>query len=334
MGVRSAFGSGGRLVLQQPLLFGVAAAVAVVSGVVQLGQFVGPVVQLLLTLVSFALVPFFMGGLYGLADEAFDGRARFGTFLDEGIANYLSLLLGYVLLFVFVFIAGIPIAIVGVILLFVVGLLVGVALLGGGGALGWVTIAVLGTVVVLVLVLPLLAVIAVLQFYDVAIVLEDEAPVESFRRSYRLARSRLANVLGYTIVRAAASFLGSIPVFYYTFSRQFAAFQSFDPGATPGTSPPAGMGAIGSPVEALPFIAASVVLTAVVSAVLYPTHVAYYRELAARTANGGDGDGGEEAAGPGGDGDDGSSLRLDDEPPGDASGPADGSDPSDPGARR
>lgn len=175
-------------------------------GLVQLPQFalqssqplLAAVVSLGLTGVFILVIPFVQGGLLGMADEALDDRTGWGTFVAEGKANYVNLLLAYLVIFainlVFGFVAFLAILLGGV----------GVfAADGGFGLAGLIVIAVIG----LLAVLAYLLVWFFMQFYAHAIVLSDTDLVVGFKRSIGLVRRNLLSALGYTLILFAGSAL-------------------------------------------------------------------------------------------------------------------------------
>jgi hypothetical protein len=143
------------------------------------------------SLVYLVAVPFFQGGLLGMADEALDGVTSLGSFLREGRANYVSMLVAYLL----VLAVSIVLVIVGVL-----GAVFGGALLFvGGGQPGVAQLAVLG-VVGLVILLAYLTLVFFVQFYGQAIVLEDCGAIDGLRRSVGLVRRNLLSALGYSVL--------------------------------------------------------------------------------------------------------------------------------------
>jgi len=165
-----------------------------------------PVLSAVVSLVTFgALIlalPFFQGGLLGMASEAIAGRTGLGTLVAEGRDNYVSLLLAYFVLLAINFVFGF-VAFVGALIAVVGGaatapadvpalgvdpaLLAGLAVVGGGFLLVY------------------LLVTFVVQFYAHAVVLDDAELVDGFRRSVGLVRSNVASVLGYTLVLLVGS---------------------------------------------------------------------------------------------------------------------------------
>jgi hypothetical protein len=164
-----------------------------------------PVLASLISLVTFGalvvVLPFFQGGMLGMADEAVGGKTSLGTLVAVGKANYVPLLLGYFVLlavnmvFGFIVFMGVIIAVIGG------------SVAGGNGAAAGVdaplvgfdpTLLVVVGIVAVGLVLLYLLVTFFVQFYAHAVVLDGTELVDGFRRSAGLVRSNLLSVFGYT----------------------------------------------------------------------------------------------------------------------------------------
>ncbi|GAB7010649.1 hypothetical protein [Halorubrum trueperi] len=172
---------------------------------VQPGQ---PILAGVLSLATFGVMvlalPFFQGGVLGMASEALAGRTSLGTLVATGKANYVSLLLGYFVLlalnlvFGFVTFMGVLIAVVG-------GSVGGVDAASGFGAN--TTLLVVAAIVGVGLLLAYIVVTVFIQFYAHAVVLDGTDLVAGFRRSAGLVRSNLLSVIGYTVILGAGSLL-------------------------------------------------------------------------------------------------------------------------------
>lgn len=189
----------GYLLLQTPQFFGGAISPPLQS-----------VLSIVWTLLTLVLSPFYVGGLFSMADEALDGETRLGTFVEGGKRNYVQLLIGYVVLLVVNGVIGFVVAILAVVAFVVV--------LGNGGLTGasTATIAILG-VVALLLVLLYLAVFFFLQFYSQAIVVDGEKAIAAFKRSISLVRGNLLAALGFVLVRGVIGILGAAPIVFVSF---------------------------------------------------------------------------------------------------------------------
>lgn len=153
---------------------------------------VASVVSFGLSLVFVFVLPFFQGGIVGMADEALDGSTSLERFLDDGKANYVSLLGAYLALVAVNFA-------VGIVALFA-ALFGGLALFADGGdGPSLAVIAIVGVIVAL-LVLAYLVVVFFVQFYGQAIVVDDLGAIDGFRRSYTVVRRHLVSTLGYSVL--------------------------------------------------------------------------------------------------------------------------------------
>ena len=166
------------------------------------------VVSLVSTGVLILVVPFFQGGLLGMASEAIRGKTSLSTLIAEGKANYVPLLLAYFVLlavnvvFAFVVVFAVVIAVIGVSVGGVggSGIAGGVDVASGVASGGGVTLLAVIGVVAGGLALAYLLVTFFVQFYSHAIVLDDTSLVDGFRRSVGLVRSNLLGVFGYSLV--------------------------------------------------------------------------------------------------------------------------------------
>lgn len=151
------------------------------------------VVSLGISLLLLIFVPFFQGGMVGMADEALDSQSSLSAFVDHGKANYVQILIAYLLIMVVNVILG------GI--LFVVGF---GALLSGALELGTVALATLGIVAAIIALIYLL-IAFLIQFYAQAIVLEDYTAIDGLKRSYSVVRSNLLATVGYMVLAITIS---------------------------------------------------------------------------------------------------------------------------------
>ncbi|WP_313692297.1 hypothetical protein [Halorarum halobium] len=207
------------------------------------------------SLLLLVFVPFFQGGMVGMADEALDGRSSLGTFLAAGKANYLQILIAYVLILVVNAVLG------GI--LFVAGF---GALLSGVLELGTAALAVLG-IVAAVVALVYLLIAFFIQFYAQAIVLEGDSAIEGLKRSYGVVRSNLLATAGYMVVAFLVS--GVLGVVFGGLSLL----------TTPETATTLGLPAL-STGAILAVALAMTVVGAAISAFLLVYSVAFYRLIA------------------------------------------------------
>ncbi|AHG00668.1 hypothetical protein HALLA_19625 [Halostagnicola larsenii XH-48] len=138
------------------------------------------------------VVPFALGGFIASAQAAIEGKeTSLGQFIAAGRSYYVRLLLGTVLFVLVVGVTAIGFGFVSFIL--------------GIGSLALVLIHEMAAVIagvgsILVWLLLILVVILFVQFYDAAIVVENESVIDSFRRSVHLVRSNLKSVTGFSLV--------------------------------------------------------------------------------------------------------------------------------------
>lgn len=182
--------------LRNPILF-VPVAVLMLFQMPQLAiQAVDPLlasaVSVAISLLFIVVMPFFQGGIVGMADEALQTPTSLETFVEEGKSNYVAVLIGYV----FLVAANVVVGIVA----FLGALLVGIAVFAGGaGGPSLVILAIAGIVGLLLLLAYLLFVFFV-QFYAPAIVIDDMSAVEGIKHSASVVRANLVSTLGYTLI--------------------------------------------------------------------------------------------------------------------------------------
>jgi len=133
-----------------------------------------PVLAAVVSLATFGVLilalPFFQGGLLGMASEAVAGRTGLGTLVAEGKANYVSLLLAYFVLLAINVVFGFVAFIGGLIV--VVGGVASMPTDAPGVGVDPTLLAVFA-IVAGGLLLAYLLVTFVVQFYAHAIVLDD-----------------------------------------------------------------------------------------------------------------------------------------------------------------
>jgi hypothetical protein len=178
-----------------------------------------PLAPAALQLVTFFVTPFVLAGVVGMARDALDGEASFGTFTATGKRRYVDLLLATLVEF------GIQLAF-GV--AFIVLALV--VLVAGGGSVGPTTLVGAGLVVVLAL--AYLIVLFLVQFYPVVVVVDDAGAVDAVSGSVSFVRSNVVSTLGYSVVTVVLGGLAALPV------SGFAAYRFLTSG--PGTGPAPG----------------------------------------------------------------------------------------------
>ena len=170
------------------------------------------VISLATTGLLIIVLPFFQGGVLGMASEAVRGKTSVDTLIAEGKANYLSLLLAYFVLlainmiFAFVVFFGIIIAVIGTSLGTDSGEF-GDPMAATGSVPGGLTLLAVVGIVAVGFLLVYLLITFFIQFYAHAIVLDDRELVDGFRRSVGVVRSNLFSVLGYTLLLVVGAVL-------------------------------------------------------------------------------------------------------------------------------
>ena len=150
------------------------------------------VFSLVVSLALIFVVPFFQGGIIGMADEAIDDRTSLRTFVRAGKANYVSLLGAYLALVAVNVVLGIA--------SFFIAIPIGILFLGGdSGAPGIVLLAIIVGLVALVALAYLLFVFFI-QFYGQAIVIDDYGAIDGLKHSVSVVRHHLVSTLGYSIL--------------------------------------------------------------------------------------------------------------------------------------
>ena len=180
---------------RNPILLAPVLALVLLQVPMFAAEFIDPIVAALislgLTLVFVVLMPFFQGGLVGMAEEALDGKTSLGTFFSAGRSNYVSILGAYLLILAINIVLGI-----GFVLFLFLG--VGAAYLGGDGTSAAPLVVVAGGGILLALVYLLF--LFFIQFYSQAIVLDDVGAIGGIKRSYAAVRNNLVAAFGYSIL--------------------------------------------------------------------------------------------------------------------------------------
>lgn len=193
MAVIQALQTAASAVRRNPILV----AITAVFSLLQLPSFVaqsvspllGSLVSIGLSVLTIFIMPFFFGGIIGMANEAIDGQTSLGTLLREGKTHYVSLFVVYLGLLALNLVLGF----VG----FFAVVLGGVLFLGSiqPNLLLLVIIGIVG----LITLVAYLVVLFVTQFFGHAIVVDDLQAVNGLKRSAWCVRHNLLSVFGYTI---------------------------------------------------------------------------------------------------------------------------------------
>ncbi|ELZ85709.1 hypothetical protein C453_07838 [Haloferax elongans ATCC BAA-1513] len=169
-----------------------------------------PLIPFGLQVVTFFVMPFFAAGLYAMADEATGNRGQtsLSTLTDAGREKYVPFLLAKIVSIGIMIPFGIAFAILAVVGVFAIGL--SAATTGGGLAMGAGVLGLLGAGALLLL--AYIIVLFLIQFFPVAVVVNDADAIESFKQSYRLARSNIVPTLGYSVIVLVANLIVMAPI--------------------------------------------------------------------------------------------------------------------------
>jgi len=216
-------------------------------------QSVAPLVSALFSLavsgVLLFVTPFIQGGLFGMADEALRTRSSLSRFVADGKANYVQLLIAYLLLLVVNSVIG------------GIGFFAGFGALLAPGTTGMAFIAVAGIAVLLYFVVAFFV-----QFYGQAIVIDGASALAGFKRSYRVVRADLLATVGHLVLAALIG--GLVGGIYGSVSLL----------ATPEAATAYGLPSLSMPLVAAVGLLAAVV-GSVVSAFMLTFSVAVYDEF-------------------------------------------------------
>lgn len=201
--------------------------------------------------------PFVLGGFIGTARAAIEGAdTSIRQFVTTARTHYVRLLSATVAFLLIILGTAIGVGIVG--------LVVGIGSMALA-AVHKVAAFIGGVVSLIVWLVSLLVVIMFVQFYDAAIVIEEQSVTDSFRRSVALVRSNLTSVVGFSIVWTALLNLFFVPEYLVQLTVTDAA---------PAEVLPVDFGL---PIAIL--LPIGTVLSAVGFAYLYTVYTAYYLRL-------------------------------------------------------
>ncbi|MFP8954519.1 hypothetical protein ACLI4Z_16350 [Natrialbaceae archaeon A-arb3/5] len=263
MTVRAAFGDGWTALRNNPVLLAAGFALALVGQLSTIGELSDSVAVDTLASVGFFLAfPFVMGGFLGIALEAVrESDPSFGTFLRAGRTYYVRMLLATILfglIAIAVMFGTFPLAIVG-----------GGAWVFGIDALGESAALALAILFVGSYLLVLLVVLMFVQFYDTAIVVEDNGATSSLSRSIRVVRSNLRSVLAFSFLWLVLLNTVLMPEVLFGSVRSDAVIAQLLP--------------VDIGFDPLFVVPISVAVTTVVGAYLYTVYTAFYVRIAADT---------------------------------------------------
>jgi hypothetical protein len=246
---------------RNPVLFLVGLLYGVITLPQSAAQLAGvPLVPNLLQILTFFVTPFVVAGLLGMAMEALDDETSLSTLTRVGKARYVPLLVGNLVELAITIVFGIVVAIVAAV--------TAIAVLGVGGVTGTPNAGALAVValVVGVVLLAFLLVFFFVQFYPVAIVVDETDTIDGFRASYRLVRDNLVSALGYSVISLLVGLVTTIPISGFVFWRTLQNLPALDGGAPTGP----GAGAGGMPpgaggLQSLGFSTTEIVVVSLIS---------------------------------------------------------------------
>jgi hypothetical protein len=254
----SAFKDGSAALRANPILLVAGLLVGAGSQLQYLDQVIdSPLVSAGASLGWLVVFPFVLGGFIGTARAAIEGAdASIHQFVTTARTHYVRLLVATVAF-----------------LLIILGTVVGVGIVGLVFGIGSMALAAInemaafagGVVFLLIWVVSLLVVIMFVQFYDAAIVIEEQSVTDSFRRSIALVRANLTSVVGFSLVWTLLVNLFFIPEYLI----QLTVTDAAPAGVLPVD--------IGIPIAVL--LPIGIVLSAVGFAYLYTVYTAYYLQL-------------------------------------------------------
>jgi hypothetical protein len=280
MGAVSALRTTGGALARNPVVFVGTFLVAIAQTLAQAPQFaaqtlanpgISVLVGLLAPIVVFFLTPFLLAGVLGMASEAVGGGTSLGTFVGVGKSRYVALLLATLLYTVLSVVIAVALVIVVVIVVLVFG-----ATTGGGGGDPNLAIAAVIALVVLTLVVGFLLFVFFLQFYAVAVVVDEAGVTESFTRSYRLVRRNILSTLGYNVLSTLVSVLVTLP--FLAVAAGAVVLTGSVPSAPPAMTPGASMGFDLSPPVIATGAVGLVLVQLLTSAITRTYSVAFYRD--------------------------------------------------------
>jgi hypothetical protein len=254
----SAFKDGSAALRANPILLVAGLLVGAGSQLQYVNQVIdSPLVSTGASLGWLVVFPFVLGGFVGTARAAIEGTdTSIRQFVTTARTHYVRLLSATVAFLLIILGTAIGLGIVG--LVFGIGSMALAAIHEMAAFVG-------GIVSLIVWLVSLFVVIMFVQFYDAAIVIEEQSVADSFRRSVALVRSNLTSVIGFSVVWSLSLNIFLIPEYLVQLTATDAA---------PGEVLPVD---IGIPIAVL--LPIGLVLSAVGFAYLYTVYTAYYLQL-------------------------------------------------------
>ncbi|WP_338739077.1 hypothetical protein [Haloplanus salilacus] len=158
-----------------------------------------PIVPALLQLLTFFVTPFVVAGVVGMAQSALDGESSLADLTAVGKDRYVDLLLATILE-------------VGIQLTFGIVFLIAAVLAMVVGSAGGGPVFFVGVAVVVLLMLVYVAVLFLIQFYPVAVVVDEAGPVGGITESVSFVRNNLLSTLGYSAITFVLGSLAALPI--------------------------------------------------------------------------------------------------------------------------
>ncbi|NLV11835.1 hypothetical protein [Haloarcula argentinensis] len=189
----SAFKDGSAALRENPILFVAGLLIGTVSQLQYVDHLIeSPRLSAGISLVWLIVFPLVLGGFIGTAQAAIEGMDTSLTqFFIQARAHYFPLLLATVLFILIVFGTAVGLGFIG----FILGI--------GSMALAPINemaAFIAGVGYMLIWLLSILVVIMFVQFYDTAIVIENQSVTDAFQNSVGLVRSNLRSVAGFSLV--------------------------------------------------------------------------------------------------------------------------------------
>ncbi|ELY59278.1 DUF7847 domain-containing protein [Natronococcus jeotgali] len=246
------------ILLVAGLLFGAGSQLQYVAHLIE-----SPLLSAGLSLAWLIVFPFVLGGFIGTARAAIEGiDASLTQFFTAARENYPRLLIATVLFMLLVLGAAIGFGLIG----FVLG--IGTMALA---AINEMAAFAAGVFSLLIWLVSILVIIMFVQFYDTAIVIENESVTGAFRRSIELVRSNLKSVTGFSLAWLVLLNVFFIPEYL---------LQLMMTVAGPADVLPIDLG-----IPIVILITIGIVLSAVGFAYFYTVYTAYYMRLIAASAS-------------------------------------------------
>lgn len=258
MVVVSAFRDGLTVLRTNPILLVAGFLVGAGSRLQYVGHLVeSPLVSAGTSLAWLIVFPFVLGGFIGTARTAIEGTdASLTRFFTMARTYYVRLLLATVVFVLLVLGTAVGLGVIG----FVVGIgSMGIAAVSEMAAFAT------GVFSLLIWLVSILVVITFVQFYDAAIVIEDESVTDAFRRSIGLVRANLKSVVGFSLAWIVLLNVFFIPEYLLQLTMTDAG--------------PADVLPIDLEVPIGVLLPAGIVLSAVGFAYIYAVYTAYYMRL-------------------------------------------------------